>query len=181
MIPVLLLAVACHSSSYVTDVYQEDDVTKLSFDRIAAIAITDDADDRKIVEDEMAKQIGPKGVASYTIVGMQDLQDADTVRAMLAQAGFDGAVTMELLSLNDEPIDPRGNMSDPYKRAYGAAGAGTGLEKVARIETQIVSVKENRVLWSAETKTFDPSDFKKVVASVAGAIRSSLHEDKLID
>lgn len=182
----LLALTACsYSSTHVTDVYRAPGLSKLSFNKVAAIAIVKDPSYRKTVEDEMAKQIGAKGVAGYTVLSDDDMRSADSVKAKLQSLNIDGVVTMELLSLGDEPMDVRGEIPDSYKQFSGYYGAARergpdDMEKVARIETQIFSIPENKLLWSAETKTFEPSKARETVTAVAKAVGKELREQQLM-
>jgi hypothetical protein len=181
---ILLFAGCASHSTFTTDVYRDPAATQLNFQRIAAIAIARDPEVRRAAEDAMVAHLGPKGVASYTLLSDADERSADTVRAKLQSANFDGAVTMKMLSNGEEPMDVRGNIPDPYKAFSGHSGAGeyrpVEREQVVRIETQIFSVRENKVLWSTATKSFSPDSVKSVVTDVAKVIADELRRDGLI-
>src|ERR1700755_52524 len=102
LIPLLLIAAAC-ASTHVTNVYRAPDSARPHLTKIAAIALGDSADLRRATEDEMAKQSGRRGVAGYTVLSEDDRKSAESIRAKLQSAGFDGAVTMRLLSMGEEP------------------------------------------------------------------------------
>jgi hypothetical protein len=183
----LLMLAACSSSSTdITDVVREPGTERFNFQRVAAIAIARDPALRRQAEDEMARQLGTKGVASYSVLTDEDLKNVDTVRSKLQSNNFDGAVTMEILSLDEERIDPRGSIPDPYQ-AFGASGGvdrgiASDWEEVARVETQIFSVASGKLLWSAATKTFTPGqDPKQVVANVAKVIAKELRSTGLVN
>jgi hypothetical protein len=181
----LLVLVACSHATNMTDVYRDPAATQFAFNRVAAIVIAEDQDVRRAAEDAIVTRLGPKGVASYTILAKEDEKDAETVRAKLKSLGIDGAVTMSLLSLGEEPIDPRGEMGDSGKSFSGyyghhGRGAAESWEQVARIQTQIFSINENKLLWSAATKTFNPSDAKQLVIATAAQITDELKRDNLL-
>jgi hypothetical protein len=181
---IFLLAAACTTPTDITNVKRSSDVTTLSFNRIVAIALAGNPDNRKMVEDEMVRQIGPKGAASYTILTPQDTQNPKTAQAKLIAAGFDGAVTMKLLALSKEPITVKGNLPDGYERLsgyYGSRYDASELQKVASVETEVFSVKDGKVLWSVTTRTLDAADVHSVIASVAKTIRDRLRQDQLIN
>jgi hypothetical protein len=181
----LLLFVACTSSStLITDIYRDKDTKTMNFQRVAAIAIVADPAVRKIAEDEMVRSLGEKGVASYTLLTPEDEKAPHTVRQKLQSLGIDGAVTMRLLSKGDEPIDVRGDVPDPYKAFSGFYGAGFNgahsWESVVRVETEIFSINDDKLLWSAATKTHDPSEAKFVVTGVAKAVADELRRTGMI-
>ena len=186
ILPVLALSVACSSAStHLTDVYRNPEAKSFQFQRVAAIAIVEDPDIRRTAEDAMVQQLHGKGVASYTILTAEDEKSPESVRAKLAANNVDGAVTMRLLSLGEEPMDVRGEISDSEKAFsgyYGAShrGVASAWESVARIETQIFSVRDGKLLWSAASKTFSPADAKGVVNAAANAVASELRKEGLI-
>ena len=181
-----LLAACSYSSTQVTDVYRDPAASKFNFQRIAAIALTDNVEMRRKVEDAMVQHLGGKGVASYTILATEDERNAAAVRDKLRSLNIDGAVTLSLLSMGDEPIDVHGAIPDSYKAFsgyYGAAsshGGAAAWASVARIETQVFSVSEDKLLWSAATKTFDPSNPDELVGTVARAVAAEMRKSGLI-
>ena len=182
----LFLFAACsHSSTQVTDVYRDPAASTFNFQRVAAIALTDNVEMRRKVEDAMVQHLGAKGVASYTILVTEDERNAAAVRDKLRSLDIDGAVTLSLLSMGDEPIDVRGDIPDAYKAFsgyYGASshGGAAAWANVARIETQVFSVSEDKLLWSAATKTFDPSNPDELVGTVARAVAAEMRKSGLI-
>ena len=181
-----MLAACSSTSTDITDVVREPGTERFNFQRVAAIAIARDPALRRQAEDEMARQLGAKGVASHTILSDEDMKDVDAVRAKLQSNNFDGAVTMELLSLDEERIDPRGAIPDPYQ-AFGASHTrgrdiASDWEEVARVETQIFSVATGKLLWSAATRTFKPGQNPKdTVAAVARVIAKELRSEGLVN
>ncbi len=184
MIPILLFA-ACASSTQVTDVYREPAAGRVAFQKVAAIALVEDPAVRRAAEDEMVKHLRGKGVASYTVLAPEDEKNAAAVVAKLQSLGIDGAVTMRLLSRGDEPIDVQGNIPDSYKAFTGYYGSGprtnAGWEEVIRVETEIYSVAENKLLWSGATKTFEAKDARSVVESVSKSVADELRKTNLRD
>ena len=181
----LSLAACSYSSTQVTDVYRDPAASKFNFQRVAAIALTENSEMRRKIEDAMVRQLGAKGVASYTLLTTEDEKNAAAVRDKLRSLGIDGAVTMSLLSMGDEPIDVRGDVPDSYKAFsgyYGSTshGGAAAWASVARIETQVFSVTEDKLLWSAATKTFDPSQAEELVGTVARAVADELRKTGLI-
>jgi hypothetical protein len=178
------LLFACSHTTQLTDVFRDPSATATRFNKVAAFVMAEDPSVRQTAEDEIVRRIGPKAVASYTLFSKADEQSADTVRAKLQSLGIDGAVTMSLLSMGEEPIDPRGEMGDSGKSFSGyyghhSRGSEAGWENVARIQTQIFSVPDNKLLWSAATKTFNPKDAKELVAKTADQVEQELRKSGL--
>src|SRR5688572_14486243 len=121
----LLLLTAC-ASTVVTDVYREPASSYPRFQRIVAIALTDNAEARREAEDELVRRIGDRATASYSVLTAEDERDPAAVRARLHSAGFDGAVVMTLLSASEEPLDVSGVYPDSYKQFTGYYGSNRG-------------------------------------------------------
>lgn len=179
-LPAILLLTACSASTYLTDVHREPGAQFASYQRVAAVVVAQDEDTRREAEDEIVRQLGARGVASYTILTPEDERSPESVRQKLLSAGCDGAVVMSLLSAGEEPIDVTGNIPDAHKAFTGYYGAGrgqaAGWEQVVRIETEIFALAENRLLWSAASKTFEASSAREVVADVSKAVAAEIRK-----
>ena len=179
-----LLFISCASSTYVTDVYRDPSAGATSFQRVAAIVMVQDPAVRKQAEDEMVRQIGSRAVASYTLLSAEDERGPEVVRAKLQSQGIDGAVTMRLLSAGEEPLDVGGNVGDPNKAFSGYYAGGrtntTAWEQVVRVETEIFSIADNKLLWSGATKTFNAEEAKDIVANVSKTVSAELRKSGLM-
>jgi hypothetical protein len=184
----MLFAGGC-SSATITNTWKAPGLTgPIHFDKIVALVIYQDGTIRRAAEDAIVENIGPdRAVAAYNIVTEEDRRDVQKLKAKLQSAGVDGAVTMKLIDKKNETTYVPG--SPGYSSFYGYYGYGGYVgtpgyfvtDTIATVETRIYSVKEDKLLWSATTETYNPSNVRDNVRDIAKAIGAELRKEKLIE
>ena len=184
---VLLAAGGC-SSATITNTWKDPSLTgQIHFNKIVALVIYQDGTIRRAAEDAMVENIGPeRSVAAYNVVTEDDRHDVQKLKAKLQSAGIDGAVTMKLIDKKNETTYVPG--SPGYGSFYGYYGysgyAGTPgyyvNDTIATVETRIYSVNEDKLLWSATTETYNPSNVRDDIRDIAKAIGAELRKEKLV-
>jgi hypothetical protein len=182
----ILLAGGC-STARVTNTWRDPNFTgPIQFKKTVALAIHPDGTVRRVAEDEIARQMGPeRGVAAYNVVTEDDRQDISKLKAKLQAAGIDGAVTMKLIDKRNEstyvPGSSYGSFYDYYGGGMYMGSPGYVVnDTIATVETRIYSVADGKLLWSATSETFNPSDIKTNIADIAKAVGEELRKEKLI-
>ena len=132
------------------------DVAKYQFDHVLTICIIKDQTTRQLVEDAMAAR-AKKGNAfpSYGILQEAELRDKELAKKKILQMGFDGAVVMRPLRVEDRVTYVPGSYPSYYGSFWGYYGwAGPSLyvpdyvytDKVVQVETTIFSIKDDKLL-----------------------------------
>jgi hypothetical protein len=175
------------SSAQVTNTWKNPDFTgPIHFNKIVAIAIHPDGTVRRVAEDEMVRQIGAnRAVPAYQLLSEDERKDMDKMRQRLQSAGVDGAVTMQLLGKRQEttyvPGSPNYGFYDYYGgAAYMGSPGYVTTDTIATVETRIYSVSEGKLLWSATSETFNPSDIRQNVDDIVKAVGAELRKEKLV-
>jgi hypothetical protein len=186
---VVLAALTGCSSVRVTNTWRDPSFTgPIHFNKIAVIVLHPDGPVRRAAEDEMVKVIGPdRAIAGYTFLTDDDRKTAAKVKAKVEAAGFDGAVTMKLAgSRNETTYIPGSAGYAPFYDYYDRSGAFAGdqgvvvSDTIVSIQTNIFSVKDGKLIWACTTELANPSDARKVVASIAKAVEDELRKEKLL-
>lgn len=183
----LFVAMTGCSSARITNTWRNPDFQgQIQFKKTVALAIHPDGTVRRAAEDEMVNQLGAdRSVAAYTIVNDQDRADRNRIKEKLDAANIDGAVTMKLINKRQEttyvPGSPGYGFYD-YYGGYGYAGSPGYLvtDTIATVETRIYSVKDNQLIWSATSDSFNPEKIRENVADIAKAVGDELRKQKLI-
>ena len=99
------------------------DVANYKFDHILTICIVKDESIRQSVEDAMAARV-KKGNAfpSYNILGETELGDKEQAKRKILQMGFDGAVIMRPLRVEDRVNYVPGSYPPYYGSFWGYYG-----------------------------------------------------------
>lgn len=156
------------------------------FNKILVVAFVKNEQNRKRVEDDIIKQLKSKAVASYTLIeGNSEALTEEKLAEIVQKEGFDGAIVMQLLNPNSELTYSPGTGTYPanYNSLYPYYGGAHNkyhnedyFEKhdLYVVETNIYSLKENKLIWNGITNTVDPTSVDKIIASLGKAITTEM-------
>jgi hypothetical protein len=135
---------------------------------------------RRTAEDNMAAQLvarGVQAVPSYHVLAGSLLVDGQRIHAKrkLSDAGFDGVVTMRLVSRADS--EHAATLDDVWGSPYGSYGYN---ELVVRIETNLYSLSDDKLLWSALSQTVDPTGAPMVIDEVTSLVASRMLDEGVV-
>jgi len=165
----------------------------IHFHKVVAVVMSPSEAIRRSGEDELVKLIqasGTDAVASYTLLPGDTVRDLDHARAVLQQAGCDGAVVMR--PLGSEQVLTYVHSAFPgdlYYRPWSLWGPGWAdayapgylqTDTKVSVETLIYSLPKEQLLWAGYSKTTNPSGIQELVRSVAQAVGETLRDEKLI-
>jgi hypothetical protein len=184
----LLNLVGC-SGATVTKTWKDPSlVGPIKFKKTVTLCIHPDRIVRKVVEDEMVKQIGPdKAVAGYTILSDDDRKEVARVKAKVQSGGFDGAVVLKLAGARSEVGSAPASggeapFYDYYDRAAGFMGSSeeSVSDTIIAVQANIYSVNDGKLVWDATIELRNPTDARQIVADVAKAVGDELRKEKLL-
>jgi hypothetical protein len=188
---ILLLALAsftsCNSTKIVSAYTDPDlDPNREKFKKVMIAIVTTNEQARRSAEDKMADR-DERFISSYTLLtNKQITKSLPQSKGLVEEEGFDGVVTMKLLTTNSSSIPVAGSYSGGYWGYHtnfftGYYQPGYYREDVSYfIETNIFSLKENKVLWSGITSTTNISQADRVINQVADAVYRQLVKDDFI-
>jgi len=198
ILPALLVCtiiVASCTSTRITSSWREPDkqvaVNKLN--KVLVVALFKDETSRHKAEDQMAGYLNGKGIVSYNYLKESfDKKNEDALREKIKKDGFDGAVTMRLVDVDKEENYTRGNISSYpayyrnfsgyYYRSwsyYSTPGYYTTTQTYT-IETNVYSIKEDKIIWSGLTETTNPDGVKKLTEEVAEVVYKKMVKEGFI-
>jgi hypothetical protein len=188
-ISLVLLLSAC-ASTRVTDSWKDPAATPFEFKKVVVIAISSDQSVRRLVEDELARQITrAQAVPAYQVLGDDEVRDVSRVRAKLAEAGFDAAVTFRIIGAKDRVSWQPGAFPGPYYSFAGyQAWAWPAVydpgylrtDTYVSAETNVYSLSDGKLLWSGLSETFNPAGIQQLVADVCRAVGKELRKQGLL-
>ena len=156
------------------------DSTKV-FQKILLVALVKDNATRKIVEDKLAEQVKPRGVVSYNYLPNLETNES-TLSNKLKTDGFDGIVIMRLATPDKNAYDP-GKFPPSYSSWYGYYSTTYpryndpnyySSTTVYNIETNVYSLKDNKLLWTGITTAPNLSDKKAMMDRVIAMIKQKM-------
>jgi hypothetical protein len=150
------------------------------YKKVLVVAPLKDAASQRIAEDKIVKQIKKTtAIQSYTY-----LNTSDTIPKILNQKllkdGFDGLI---LMHLTDVEKSMSYNQGASYGGWYGYRYYTPGYyteDKTFLVETNMYSIKDDKLLWSGTTSTLNPSSFDKSIDEIITAIKTELQKKGIL-
>ncbi len=106
--------------------------------------------------------------------------------------GFDGAITMRLIDINNEKSYSPGNnyIYPSYYRTFGGyyyqywnnynTSGSYITTKVYTMETHIYSIKENKIIWTGLTETTNPDGFDNMTKEITKVVYKKMIKEGFI-
>jgi hypothetical protein len=149
---------------------------------IVTVYISHDGALRRNAEDQMASRLAANGihaVPSYVVLPNQDMTDHQAVKQKLLALGYDGVFAMRLIG-TDTQIDVQPTFVGYWGGAWAYNDAWMYTQTIVRVETNLYSLPDDRLVWSAQSKTFDPSSTGAAVTSVTKYVARKVEKTGII-
>jgi len=199
---VAVLATACETSQFVSTWKSPDaQPVQVNGTKVAAVVMINDRSTRRVAEDTLAAEItrrGGQGIAMYTLQDDDAKPSAEAAtRAALEKAGVEGVVVMRPVKSDKDitvtPVNTYSPMYGAYWGGYYGYGWGSSwaggpvsmgndirVDTIVYVETLVYSLKQNKLIWSAQSKTTNPPNTDKFVLMLAQEVGDELKKDGVI-
>lgn len=192
IISVVILA-SCNSTRIVSSWREPDkQITIENLHKVLVVAMFENETSRRKAEDQMVQYLDGKGVVSYTYLDDNfSKQNEEAIRRKIKMDGYDGAVTMRLIDVDKEKVYvPNSNMYPIYYRNFSGYYFRTwpyystpgyyATTKTYTVETNVYSIKEDKIIWSGLTETTNPEGVKKMTEEVTKVVYSVMKKEGFI-
>jgi hypothetical protein len=192
-----IFLMSCNSTRLASS-WREPDRTVIGnpLNKILIVAMVKSETSRRKAEDEMKKYLQEKAVVSYSYLNEYTTsiteQDERQILNKIKGDNFDGAITMRLVDV-DKDIDyvPGTISSYPvYYRSFGGFYRRSWIysstpdryysTKTYRVEVNIYSIKEDKIIWTGLTETTNPNGVEKMAMEVAKIVYNKMIEEGFI-
>jgi hypothetical protein len=201
MLAAILVVAACGSTTSITGSYKAPGVGEVGYKKVFVSALNDKIAVRQSVESEIANYLNSKG---YTAVKSTDIfpanfhssgndKDKDAVLKAIRETNADGILTLALVNKENETRYVPGSGGYPVGGYYGTFGAYYGYgynsfyspgyytnDKIYYVETNLYDAKTENLVWSAQSKTVNPSSIDDFMKGYEKAIAEQLIKDGLV-
>ena len=151
------------------------------YKKVLVVAPLKDEASQRIAEDKIVKQLKKSvGVQSYTYLKSTDT-DPKVLNEKLLKDGFDGII---LMHLTDVEKSVSCNQGTSYGGWYGYRNYTPGYyteNKTFLVETNMYSVKDDKLMWSGTTSSLNPSSFDKSMDEIITAIKTELQKKGILE
>src|ERR1700712_2233972 len=176
---------SCSNSARIEKTWRDPEVTvdMSKLNKVLVVALLKNETNRRVAEDQLVAMLKGKGVASYTYLDVgKPNEDENKIKQKMENDGFDGAIVMRLADVDKDVKYVPGSFNNfpvYYGRFWGyyrnswANNYQPGYyenTKKYTVETNIYSLKRDKLVWSGLTSTVDPENAEKLMHAVSSAV-----------
>ena len=156
--------------------------------KVAALIVSTEEGVRYGAEDALARELtarGAVGIAAYSLIPKELLQDKEKAKEFIDKAGVVGVVAMRVVGKDKEITQTSGGSywgGPAYATFWGAGYYGYGwggvyspgyirTDTIVTVEILVYSLKQDKLVWAAQSETTNPDKvgpfIKELVAKAA--------------
>lgn len=201
LIPLLLIN--CGSSTHITGTWSNPDVNVTGYNAILVTALTPNVVARRAVEGSVVEELQSKGVNAKASINvfppnfMNNQPSKEEVLDKVREENMKGVLTITLLDTQEDTRYVPGTTAyAPYPRYgyYGSFGGYYGMyygqvydpgyystSRTYFIENNLYDVASEDLVWSAQSKSYDPSNIESAARSLAKALVYEMSKDGILE
>lgn len=189
---VLITSLASCTSTRIEQKWRDPEVTVdvSKLNKVLVVALMTNESTRRSTEDQLCELLNGKGVASYNYLTKDITKEREeSIRAQVKDQGFDGVIIMRLTDVEKDVKYVPGNYPMYYGRFWGYywnawnAFYDPGYYKTTRtyrVETNVYSLKRDKLIWSGVTSTVDPSGVNKLMMAASKTVYKEMEKEGFI-
>lgn len=191
----ILVLFSCSSTKIVSSWREPNKEIKMSnLNKILVVALFKNETSQHKAEDQMVGYLNGKGIQSYNYFKSNFNKDnEEAIRTKIKKDGFDGAVTMRLIDVDKEKIYTPGetNLYPKYYRdfsgyyfnrwSYSTTPGYYTTTKTFTVETNVYSIKEDKIIWTALTETTNPNGLKNLTDEIAKVVYKRIVKEGFVN
>jgi hypothetical protein len=194
---VAMAAVACASTKF-HSTWKAPGAEPLNFrgKKVAALIVSKEEGVRYGAEDALARELtarGAVGIAAYTLIPKELIQDRDKAREFLEKADVAGVVAMRVVGRDKEITSSPGSYwgAPSYSSFWGPGYWGWSwggvyapgylrTDTIVIVETLVYSLPQNKLVWAAQSETTNPSKVGPFIHELVKNAAKELKKEGLI-
>jgi len=190
----VMLVFGCSQSNKIYDSWKNPDATKesLKFKKVVVFAHVMKTATRKAIEDQIAgRMVNTIAVPSYKVVNDDDIGKLDVVKTKLVEQGFDGAVVLRLVNVENRESYSPGiypnyyySFGGYYNYSFGYMydyGGSYRTDQIVTVELNIFSIASDKLIWSGQSMTMNPNNIEETLSELGVSVRDALIADGLME
>ena len=190
----ILLTSAC-SSTKITSSWTEPErhVHTSELNKVLVIALLENQANRRKAEHQIVKHLDGKGMVSHDYLDDNFNRKSETeIMDQIRKDGFDGIVIMRLVDVDKEKLyipsetkqypEEYQNFGGFYQtQHYRYQTSGYYITtKTYILETVVFSLKDNHIIWTGISATFEPEGIKKMTKEISKVIYKQMIKEGFI-
>ena len=191
-------AAACASTSF-QSTWKNPAAEPLNFKgkKVAALIVSKEEGVRYGAEDALAREItarGAVGIAAYTLIPKELVQDKEKAKEFLAKADVAGVIAMRVVGKDKEITQSAGGVywgGPAYATFWGAGYYGYGwgavyspgyiqTDTIVTVEILVYSLAQDKLVWAAQSETTNPSKVGPFIKELTAKAAAEMKKQGLI-
>jgi hypothetical protein len=190
----VLLVFSCSQSNKVYDSWTNPDATKesIKFKKVAVFALVMKTATRKAIEEQIAARlVNTIAVPSYKVVKDDDIGKPELIKSQLAEQGFDGALVLRLVDVENRESYTSGvypsyyySFGGYYAYSFGYmydVGGTYRTDQIVTVEVNIFSLSEDKLMWSGQIMSMNPNNIEETIVELSENVKEQLIRDGLLE
>ncbi|POY34835.1 hypothetical protein C3K47_17940 [Solitalea longa] len=189
---------SCSPATKVTATWKDKDAAPKAYKNLFIVALGQNLAYKKTIEDKMAAALtttGAKATESTSVFPPDFTKDKNIDKEKLIQkfkeAGCDGIVSVALVNKDSETRYVPGTTYMPgpyYGNFYGYYGGMGAMydpgyyttDKTYYLETNLYDLTTEKLVWSGQSSTLNPTDIDKAATEFANIIVAKMSSDGVV-
>jgi hypothetical protein len=197
-VAVVVAAAGCAATTF-NSTWKAPGAEPLNFKgkKVVALVVSKDEGVRYGAEDALAREItrqGAVGIAAYTQIPRELVQDKEKAKEFLDKAGVDGVVAMRVVGKDKQLSSSQSGVywgGSTYATFWGGGYYASGwgavyspgylrTDTVVFVETLVYSLPQDKLVWAAQSQTKNPSKVGPFIQELVGKAAGELKKQGLI-
>lgn len=185
-----LFLVGCEKSRLIHS-WTAPDAAGYHFNKPLAVAVIDNDQLRSTAEEAIVRNIiNVQAYPSYIVLREGELDDIESTKKRLSRDGYDGAIVLRLVNLEDKVNYVQAALPAPYYdywTYYNWAWARTAYspvyvqkERIVQIETTLFSIEDDKLLWIGVSESKNPESVSSLIDEIASVIGKELRKKGIV-
>jgi hypothetical protein len=190
IVPLFLLTACATGPIQMGNIWTDPDYSGGGFENILVIGVTPNPDTEMMFESELSSQLVNKGVSSvprHTVMESGEIEDEESVVTAIANSDLDAVLITHLVAIKkDREFVPGATHAVPrnyYRNYWGNYRATYDVsqdpgyyveETTVTLETNLYSVAGETLVWTAQSRTFNPEDVKANIEDLSRQVAKEL-------
>jgi len=157
------------------------------FKKVLVLALVENESSRRIIEDKLVSLLKVPSVASYSYLTKEDLLNTvDVAKEKLRKDDYDAIISIRLAKIEKDINYVPGTYPNYFYSpwTYGAYAAPFyydpgyySVDDVYNVETNLYTLKPEKLIWSGVTSTINPEKIDKAVDEIAKVVKDKMVEE----
>jgi hypothetical protein len=179
----VVAAIACGSSTSIENSWKAPSASRPQLHRVVTVMLWKDVGVRRSTEDQLAARLqraGVEAVPGYRVLSESDANDPQMARQRLQAQGFDGILVMRFVSRENQLNYTPPVYTDYWGGAWYPDGGYAYTTTIVRLETAAYSTSDGQLVYSALSKTTDPSNISALIDSATARVAKALEKEQIV-